>query len=57
MLGSNDFLAGPILLHGKAIGMYYSERQFSGQKLTLKDLNEFQSVIESANSILQHFGD
>ena len=57
MLGSNDFLVGPILVHGKAVGMYYCDRQFSGQKLTLKDLSAFQSVVERANSILQHFGD
>ncbi|MCP4271820.1 MAG: hypothetical protein GY781_07610 [Gammaproteobacteria bacterium] len=57
MLGSNDFLAGPLLVQGKAIGIYYADRQFSGQKITLKDLKAFQTVLDRANSILKHFGD
>ncbi len=57
ILGSNDFLAGPLLVQGKAIGIYYSDRQFSGQKITLKELKAFETVLKRANSILEHFGD
>ncbi len=57
MLGSSDFLAGPLMIQGRVIGMYYADRHFSGQNLSLKDLKAFRAVIERANEILEHFGD
>jgi len=56
ILGSNDFLAGPILIQGRPMGMYYSDRQITGQKLTLSDFDAFKMVINRANQILESFG-
>ena len=56
MLGSNDFLAGPLMIRGKAIGLYYADRYFSNQSLTLNDLETFQVVVNRANEILHSFG-
>jgi len=56
MLGSSDFLAGPLMVQGRAIGLYYTDRQFSGQNLTIKDLSAFKTVVERANKILDNFG-
>ncbi|MFT5451372.1 MAG: HD-like signal output (HDOD) protein [Enterobacterales bacterium] len=56
ILGTNDFLAGPMLIQGRPLGMYYADRQFSGQKLTLGDFEAFQVVVKRANEILDSFG-
>ena len=56
MLGSNDFLAGPLMVQGRAIGLYYADRQLCNQKLTLDDLQAFKVVVERANQILESFG-
>jgi len=56
MLGSNDFLAGPLMVQGRSLGLYYADRQISGQDLTLKDLDAFASVVNGANEILDTFG-
>jgi len=56
MLGTNDFLAGPLMVQGRAIGLYYADRQFSGQNLTLNDIDAFKMVVDRANEILESFG-
>jgi HD-like signal output (HDOD) protein len=56
ILGTNDFLAGPLLIQGRPLGIYYADRQISGQKLTIGDLEAFQSVVKRANEILDSFG-
>lgn len=56
ILGSNNFLAGPLMVQGHPIGMYYADRQISEQKLTLKDLEAFRSLVKRANDILEFFG-
>ncbi len=56
MLGSNDFLAGPLMVQGRVIGMYYSDRQLTKQKLTLNDYQVFTTVVSRANEILGSYG-
>ena len=56
MLGTSDFLAGPLMVQGRPIGMYYADRQITLQKLTLNDFKAFQLVVNRANSILEDFG-
>ena len=56
MLGTNDFLAGPLMVQGRSIGLYYADRGISEQPITLTDLDAFKSVINRANEILEHFG-
>ena len=56
MLGTNDFLAGPLMVQGRPIGMYYADRQITQQKLTLNDYKAFQTVVNRANAILENFG-
>lgn len=56
MLGTSDFLAGPLMVQGRPIGIYYADRQITLQKLTLNDFKAFQLVVNRANSILEDFG-
>jgi len=56
MLGTNDFLAGPLLIQSRPIGMYYADRQISDQKLTISDFEAFTVVVKRANEILDSFG-
>ena len=56
MLGTSDFLAGPLMVQGRPIGMYYADRQITLQKLSLAEFNAFRTVVERANSILETFG-
>ncbi len=56
MLGSNDFLIGPLMIQGHALGLYYADRQVTNQKLTLAELSAFKAVVNRANEILESFG-
>ena len=56
MLGTNDFLAGPLMVQGKPIGLYYADRQITKQKLTLSDYRAFMALVDRANAILNNFG-
>ena len=56
MLGTNDFLAGPLMVQGRAIGMYYADRQITKQKLTLSEFRAFVALVDRANAILNNFG-
>ena len=56
MLGTNDFLAGPLTVQGKPIGMYYADRQITKQKITLSDYRAFIALVDRANTILNNFG-
>jgi len=56
MLGTNDFLIGPLMVQGRPIGLYYADRQVTNQKLTLSELTAFKTVIDRANEILNKFG-
>jgi len=56
MLGTNDFLIGPLLIQGRPIGLYYTDRQVTGQNLSLSELAAFKTVVERANEILDNFG-
>lgn len=56
MLGTSDFLMGPLLVQGKAIGIYYGDRQITSQNLTLAELKAFEQVVNIANETLSDFG-
>jgi len=56
MLGTSDFLAGPLMVQGRPIGMYYADRQITLQKLTITEIKAFKAVVDKANSILDSFG-
>ena len=56
ILGTSDFLVGPLMVQGRPIGVYYADRQISQQKLTLSDYKAFNTVVDRANSILENFG-
>jgi hypothetical protein len=56
MLGTSDFLAGPLMILNKPIGIYYADRQITLQKLGLAEFSAFKAVVDRANEILVNFG-
>ena len=56
MLGTNDFLCGPLMVQGRAIGLYYADRQITKQDLGLLEFDAFKQVVGEANRILEGFG-
>jgi len=56
ILGTSDFLVGPLMVQGKAIGLYYADRNITKQDFALSELNAFEQVVKIANSTLADFG-
>lgn len=54
IIGEQPFLLGPMILEGKAVGVFYVDRKASGRPLNESDFESFQHIVSQANLCFAH---
>lgn len=52
-IGKGQFFAAPLILNGKAIGLYYADRRITHNRLDIKSYDAFVEVCNITNEVLQ----
>ncbi len=55
-LGVKQFIAGPLVMKEKCVGIFYTDRQLSGRMITQQSIESFKIFVSQATLCLQRIG-